>query len=197
ANRHGTARCYGSCGSHRNGRVGKRRNESRNGVGETNLSFLNQHEDGKRRDRFGERCEWKDCVLRQRLPRIDVDDAARLEVNDAAVLRDQRDGSRNLAGSNTPIDHLADPRQAIAGERAVGPLSSLGWNRRTGQHGHAETACEYRRDAPRARLCQIKFSAARYSAKGIVTTMRSAMLCVMCPLPVVSSIRLMLPASIG
>jgi hypothetical protein len=97
-------------------------------------------------------------------------------VNDAAVLRDQRDRARNLADSDTPIDHLADTRQTIAGECAVGPFASLGRNGRAGEHGHAEAAGQYRRDAPRVRLCENQFSAACYSAKGMVTTMRSAML---------------------
>jgi hypothetical protein len=148
-----------------------------------------------------------------------------LEVNDATVLRNERHGSWNVAGGDPPIEHLANARQTVAGECASVPLASLGWNGRAGQHRHAETACQYRNDAPRVRLChkEILFevfrsfgpfgsfgsfgsfhtfesfrsfesfcgerperaerrerseriSTARYSANGIVTTMRSAML---------------------
>ena len=86
---------------------------------ETDLPFLDQHQDGDAGDRLGHRGDAEDAVLPHRRLRLEVHHPVRLEVGDLAAPRHDGHAAGDLPGADVALDHLVDPLQPLGGQTDV------------------------------------------------------------------------------
>jgi hypothetical protein len=110
--------------------------ELRHRIREPDPSFFDEHQHGGGRDRLGQRGQRKDSVLRHRLPGLEVQLAARLEVQDLSIDCDKADGPGNLAGLDAAVDHLADAQEPLTRHSVICLFASLGCDRRGKDDGN-------------------------------------------------------------
>ena len=77
------------------------------------LALLNEHHDGDADDRLGHGGDTEHRARCHGLFCLQVHHALRGVVNDLAFARHNRDGTRDVAGGDAPLDHLVDAMQAF------------------------------------------------------------------------------------
>ena len=111
------------------------RQETRYRIVQADLPLFHQHEHGHAGDGLGHGGQAEDGVLGEGQLGLEVHQAMRLEVHDAATASHQRHRTRDLSRVNVALHGFVDPEEALGGEANLLGLADrqAGGDQRGGQ----------------------------------------------------------------